>query len=178
MESPGDPEELSAPATLFPVTYDPSVLLNGVKSLSYAANMMATRQAQQAGCDEALLVRSNGVVLEAPTSAIFWASGGVLRTPALDVGILASITRGIVVDELAVEQGVFPLTDLLDADEAFLASTGREAQPVARIGDTQLRSVPGPMTVQAQDVLSRAVQRSPPYRSRSDRAAEAAGSER
>jgi branched-chain amino acid aminotransferase len=94
------------------------------------------------------------------------------------LGILASITRGIVVDELAVEQGVFPLTDLLDADEAFLASTGREAQPVARIGDTQLRSVPGPMTVQAQDVLSRAVQRSPPYRSRSDRAAEAAGSER
>jgi branched-chain amino acid aminotransferase len=178
LEAPGDPEELSSPATLLPVTYDPSTLLNGVKSLSYAANMMATRQAQQAGCDEALLVRSNGVVLEAPTSSIFWASGGVLRTPALHVGILSSITRGIIVDGIAVEQGVFPLTDLLDADEAFLASTGRGVQPVGRIGDTQLRSTPGPLTVQAQDVLSRAVQGSPPYRSRLDRAAEAADAER
>jgi branched-chain amino acid aminotransferase len=158
MESSGDRRQLSAPASLLPVTYNPSILLDGVKSLSYAANMAATRQAQQSGFDEALLVRSDQVVLEAPTSSIFWAADGVLRTPALDVGILASITRGVIVDALAVEQDAFRLQDALGADEAFLASTGRDAQPVARIGSTQLRSAPGPLTLQAQDVLHRAVQ--------------------
>jgi branched-chain amino acid aminotransferase len=157
MESSGDRRKLSEPATLLPVTYNPSILLDGVKSLSYGANMAASRRAQQSGFDEALLVRSDHVVLEAPTSSIFWATDGVLRTPALDVGILASITRSLIVDALAVEQAAFALQDLLDADEAFLASTGRDAQPVARIGSTQLRSAPGPLTLEAQEVLRQAV---------------------
>jgi branched-chain amino acid aminotransferase len=158
MESSGDRRKLSAPASLLPVTYNPSILLDGVKSLSYGANMVASHQAQQSGFDEALLVRSDQVVLEAPTSSIFWATDGVLRTPVLDVGILASITRGLIVEALTVEQGAFSLQDLLEADEAFLASTGRDAQPVARIGNTQLRSAPGPLTLEAQDILRRAVQ--------------------
>jgi branched-chain amino acid aminotransferase len=120
--------------------------------------MVASHQAQQSGFDEALLVRSDHVVLEAPTSTIFWATEGVLRTPALDVGILASITRGLIVEALTVEQGAFLLQDLLEADEAFLASTGRDAQPVVRIGTTQLRSAPGPLTLEAQDLLRRAVE--------------------
>ena len=56
------------------VTYSPSEILNGVKSLSYAANMQASRLAVAAGADEAVLVRPDGVVLEAPTSTIFWVS--------------------------------------------------------------------------------------------------------
>jgi branched-chain amino acid aminotransferase len=61
-------------AALATVTYSPTVILTGVKSLSYGANMQATRLAQARGGDEALLVRPDGVVLEAPTSTIFWAS--------------------------------------------------------------------------------------------------------
>src|SRR3954465_11666913 len=57
--------------TLATVTYSPTLILNGVKSLSYGANMQATRTAQAAGADEALLVRPDGIVLEAPTSTIF-----------------------------------------------------------------------------------------------------------
>jgi branched-chain amino acid aminotransferase len=158
MESSGDRRKLSAPASLLPVTYNPSILLDGVKSLSYGANMVASRRAQQSGFDEALLVRSDDVVLEAPTSSIFWAANGVLRTPALTVGILASITRGLIVDGLTVEQDAFPLQALLAADEAFLVSTGRDAQPIARIGSTQLRSAPGPVTLDAQDLLRTAVE--------------------
>ena len=56
------------------VTYSPTVILNGVKSLSYAANMQATRLAKARGADEAVLVRPDGTVLEPPTSAIFWVS--------------------------------------------------------------------------------------------------------
>ena len=58
------------------VTFSPSVILNGVKSLSYAANMEATRIAKSRGADEAVLVRPDGIVLEPPTSSIFWVSSG------------------------------------------------------------------------------------------------------
>ncbi len=57
-----------------PSSYSPTMILTGVKSLSYAANMQATRLAKGKGADEALLVRPDGIVLEAPTSTIFWAS--------------------------------------------------------------------------------------------------------
>src|SRR5215210_2454817 len=123
-----------ASVRLASVTYSPSVILTGVKSLSYAANMQATRIAEARGADEAVLVRPDGVVLEAPTSAISWASPqGGLRTPSLSTGILESITRSRIVRSLHVEEGEFRLEDLNAAGEAFLASTTREIQPVAAI---------------------------------------------
>ena len=81
-------------ARLAYVTYAPSRILDGVKSLSYAANMLASRMARERGFDEALLVTPHGRVLEAPTSSLFWvAPDGVLCTPPLEEHILASITR-------------------------------------------------------------------------------------
>jgi branched-chain amino acid aminotransferase len=145
--------------TLARVDYSPTIILTGVKSLSYGANMQATRIAEAAGADEALLVRPDGVVLEAPTSTIFWAGdGGPLRTPGLAVGILDSITRRRVVEELAVEEGEYPIEDLLAAREAFLASTVREVQPVTRVDDRDL--VPdGPHTAAARAAFERVVAR-------------------
>jgi branched-chain amino acid aminotransferase len=137
------------------VTYSPTVILTGVKSLSYGANMQATRTAESRGADEALLVRPDGVVLEAPTSTIFWATAeGRLRTPALDVGILDSITRRQVVRELDVEEGSFELDDLLGASEAFLASTVREVQPVTHV-DSQELQARGPRTAEAGEAFAR-----------------------
>jgi branched-chain amino acid aminotransferase len=142
---------------LLPIVYDPPVILNGVKSLSYAANMLASRQAVAAGYDEALLVSSGGTVLEGPTCAIFWVADGRLRTPALDTGILASITRRVLVERLPVQEGTFPLEDLLGAHEAFLASTARMAQPVAAVADSRLAPAPGPFTLRAQQALRAAI---------------------
>jgi branched-chain amino acid aminotransferase len=139
-----------ATVRLATVTYSPSVILDGVKSLSYGANMQATRIAIARGADEALLVRPDGSVLEAPTSAIFWVSAsGALRTPSLEAGILDSITRAQIVRELDVEEGQFDVQDLEAAPEAFLASTTREIQPVAAIDDRELE-VPGERTREAQ----------------------------
>ena len=143
--------------SLLPVTYAPSEVLTGVKSLSYAANMHATRIAANAGFDEALLVKPDGVVLEAPTSSIFWAVQGQLKTPSLESGILASITRQIVVDALNVEQGEFQIDDLMAADEAFLASTTREVQAVNRVADRAFQ-VPGPITRVAIGIVRRVVE--------------------
>jgi branched-chain amino acid aminotransferase len=137
------------------VTYSPSVILNGVKSLSYAANMQATRLAKAQGADEAVLVQPDGTVLEPPTSAIFWVSPqGSLRTPALDVGVLESITRDRLVKTLQVEEGAWPVADLRSAQEAFLASTTREMHAVAAIDGTELPAAPGPRTREAQEAFA------------------------
>jgi branched-chain amino acid aminotransferase len=134
------------------VAYSPSVILNGVKSLSYAANMQATRIAKSQGADEAVLVQPDGTVLEPPTSAIFWVSPqGTLRTPALDVGVLESITRDRLIKALDVEEGAWPIADLRAASEAFLASTTREVQAVAAIDGAELPAAPGPRTREAQE---------------------------
>jgi branched-chain amino acid aminotransferase len=137
--------------TVATVTYSPTVILNGVKSLSYAANMQASRLAKAGGADEAVLVRPDGVVLEPPTSAIFWVSAaGALRTPALEDGVLESITRDRLVKALDVEEGTWQVDDLRAAGEAFLASTTREIQPVAAIDGVALSAAPGPRTAEAR----------------------------
>jgi branched-chain amino acid aminotransferase len=147
-----------ASITLSAVTYSPTVILTGVKSLSYAANMQATRIAWGRGAGEALLVRPDGIVLEAPTSTIFWASPeGGLRTPSLAAGVLDSITRARIIHPLHVEEGEFPVEDLLGAREAFLASTVREVQPVAAIDGHELVT-PGPKTLEAQRAFERSLE--------------------
>lgn len=142
------------------VTYSPTTILNGVKSLSYAANMQATRIAKARGADEALLVRPDGIVLEAPTSTIFWVGGdGTLRTPSLDVGILASITRDRLIRDLEVAEGAFALDDLMSAREAFLASTVREVQAVSAIDETELPECLGEHTVAAARAFASVLER-------------------
>jgi branched-chain amino acid aminotransferase len=137
------------------VTYCPSVILNGVKSLSYAANMQSTRLARAQGANEAVLVQPDGIVLEPPTSSIFWVSPqGALRTPALDNGVLESITRDRLVKALHVEAGAWPVADLRAAREAFLASTTREIQAVSAIDGAELPESPGPRTREAQEAFA------------------------
>ena len=137
------------------VTYQPSVILNGVKSLSYAANMEASRIAKARGADEAVLVRPDGTVLEPPTSAVFWvAADGSLRTPALTDGVLESITRDRLVKALEVEEGSWQVDDLRGASEAFLASTTREVQAVSAIDGRDLPQAPGPRTEAAQQAFA------------------------
>lgn len=141
--------------SLATITYCPSVILTGVKSLSYAANMQATRLAKEQGADEAVLVQPDGTVLEPPTSAIFWVSPeGGLRTPALSVGVLESITRDRLVKALHVEEGAWPVSDLRAAGEAFLASTTREIQAVSAIDGRELPEAPGPRTREAQQAFA------------------------
>jgi len=137
------------------VTYSPTVILNGVKSLSYAANMQATRIAKAAGADEAVLIRPDGTVLEPPTSSVFWVSPeGELRTPALTDGVLESITRDRMVKALHVEEGSWHVDDLHAASEAFLASTTREIQAVSAVDGRSFEAAPGPRTREAQDAFA------------------------
>ncbi len=130
------------------ITFSPTRVLDGIKSLSYAANMLATRLAREQGFDEALLVTPHGRVLEAPTSSIFWATDGSLFTPPLDEHILASITRAVVLEVTGAGERPLTLDELLIADEAFLASTTREVEPIGAV-DERAFDAPGPLTQSA-----------------------------
>jgi branched-chain amino acid aminotransferase len=157
--------------SLATVRYSPSIILTGVKSLSYAANMQATRLAQGKGADEAVLVRPDDVVLEAPTSSLFWTgSDGALRTPAIETGILQSITRARLISELEVDEGEYRLDELLGAGEAFLASTTREVQPVSAIDGRELPDCPGERTKEAIATFTSVLDRELAERSTSGRA--------
>jgi len=113
-------------------------LLGGVKSTSYALNMVAVDEAKRLGGDDAVFLGPEGVVLEGPTTNIWWRSGDVLYTPALELGILQGVTRGALI-ELAVdlgyevEVGVYPLSALAEAEEAFTSSAVREVMPVVAL---------------------------------------------
>jgi branched-chain amino acid aminotransferase len=146
--------ELPERTSLRSITYSPTHVLDGVKSLSYGANRLATRLAQEQGYDEALLVTPHGRVLEAPTSSLFWVKGGELLTPPLSDHILASITRAIVIEVTGASERATTLTDVLDADEAFLASTIREVQPITRVDERQFEA-PGPVTARVADAVER-----------------------
>jgi branched-chain amino acid aminotransferase len=135
------------------VTFAPTRILDGVKSLSYAANMLAGRLARERGFDEALLVTPHGRVLEAPTASVFWVDArGDLCTPPLDDHILASITRQRVMALMEVRECHATTDDMLAAREAFLASTLREVGPVAAIEDRDLGE-PGEVTLKAAALL-------------------------
>ncbi len=140
--------------TLATVAFAPTRIMDGVKSLSYAANMLATRLAVEAGAQEALLCTPHGRVLEAPTSSFFYVLDGRLHTPPLDDHILASITRRDVIALTDAEERITIRDDLPRMTEAFLASTTREVQPVASIDGRALEASPGPRTERAAEAFA------------------------
>jgi 4-amino-4-deoxychorismate lyase len=130
-------------------------LLPGVKSTSYAVNMAAEAEARRRGADDAVFVDGDGIVLEGPTTNIWWRRGRrALCTPSLELGILAGVTRAAVV-ELArglgyeVVEGSFPLRELANAEEAFTSSSVREVMPVAELDEHPLGRGPAADELQA-----------------------------
>jgi branched-chain amino acid aminotransferase len=150
--------ELPPTIRLAQVTYAPTRILDGIKSLSYGSNMLATRLAQERGFDEALLVTPHGRVLEAPTSTLFWVRAGRLYTTPIEEHVLASITRRIIFEVAGAEEQVIGVDDLADVEEAFLASTLREVMPVAAIDEREYPS-PGPVTDRTRELVSAEVER-------------------
>ncbi len=145
-------KELPETIGLATVEYAPTRILDGVKSLSYGANMLATRIAKEEGAQEALLVTPHGRVLEAPTCSFFYAyDDATLCTPPLSEHILDSITRRAIVATSDVTEQTLTRDDLGRVTEAFLASTLREVHPVATIDGDALPAAPGPLSASAAE---------------------------
>ena len=141
------------------VTYAPTRVLDGLKTLSYAGNMLAGRLAHERGFDEALLVTPHGRVLEGPTWTFFWVAGGQVLTPPLEDRILNSITRRYVLEECDASEQPCTLDDVAAAEEAFIASTVREVMPIAAVDDIELPAAPGPVSLEAGERLARRIER-------------------
>jgi branched-chain amino acid aminotransferase len=141
------------------VTYAPTRVLGGLKTLSYAANMLAGRLAKEQGADEALLATPHGRILEGPTWTFFWVAGARLHTPPLTDGILDSITRRRLLEECDVTEAPCTVDDVRAAEEAFIASTVREVMPITAVDDIELPLAPGPVTRAAREAFTQRVAR-------------------
>jgi branched-subunit amino acid aminotransferase/4-amino-4-deoxychorismate lyase len=131
-------------------------LLAGVKATSYAAAMAAVALAESEGADDALFLGEGETVLELTTANIWWRVDDVLFTPAVATGVLPGVTRGALV-ELArgagyrVQEGLFTLPALLNAEEAFVSSAVREVVSVVLIDKREVAR--GPVAAELQALL-------------------------
>lgn len=131
-----------------------SALNPAIKSLNYLNNILAKIEANNGGCEEAIMLNSEGFVSECTGDNIFIVKGNQLLTPPLSAGALYGITRGVVID-LGRESGMnvaepnLTRYDLFNADECFLTGTGAEIVPVVRIDGRVIGSgKPGPVTLE------------------------------
>jgi branched-chain amino acid aminotransferase len=129
-----------------------SALNPAIKSLNYLNNVMAKIEANNSGCEEALMLNAEGFVSECTGDNIFIVKGGQLSTPPLSAGALYGITRQVVM-ELAREDGLtvtepnLTRYDTFIADECFLTGTGAELIPVVKIDGRVIGTgKPGPVT--------------------------------
>jgi branched-subunit amino acid aminotransferase/4-amino-4-deoxychorismate lyase len=132
--------------------------LGGAKTMSYLPNMAATRAARMDGGDDALLVSLEGWVLEGPTFAVCWVVDGVVHAPAIDLGIVDSISRrtalGLAADlGIEVVLGRWSLEALDAASEVLISSSVRDVIAVRRVGDRTLPEGATPV----RDALSAAL---------------------
>lgn len=133
-------------------------LLPGTKCVSYATHAAATAEARRRDADDAVFVDLDETVLEGTVTNVWWREGSTLLTPALELGILAGETRAALL-ELApgagyeVEEGVFPVGRLRQADEIFTSSSVREVMPVVALDGEPVSRGP------AADALQTALRR-------------------
>ena len=132
-----------------------------IKSNNLLNNALGMQQAIKAGAVEAVFHNYRGEIAECAQSNLFIVSKGVLKTPPLDAGLLAGITRAFVLEcaaGIGVPSQEVPLKDqeLFGADEAFLTSSTKDLVPIVTVDDTRIGSgAPGPTTMRLLDEYRR-----------------------
>ena len=119
--------------------------LAGLKTTSYAENVIALAYAAERGASEAVFANIAGHLCEGTGSNVFYVVEGELRTPTLASGCLAGISRALLLEWVGAREVDEPLEVLEKAEEVFLVSTTRDVQAVARCDDRVL-AAPGPVT--------------------------------
>jgi branched-chain amino acid aminotransferase len=125
--------------------------LAGLKTTSYAENVVALAYAHERGATEAVFANLAGHLCEGTGSNVFYVVDGELRTPTLAAGCLAGISRALLLEWYGGREVDAPIEVLADAEEVLLVSTTRDVQAVTRCDDRELAG-PGPVTRQCQEV--------------------------
>jgi branched-chain amino acid aminotransferase len=140
------------------------------KTTNNLNNILAKMESLARGAYEAVMLNADGYVAEGTICNVFFVSGGALKTPSLDCGLLAGVTRSAVIAlarrrGLSVVEGRFRPRDLFAAREVFLTSTTFEVLPVSSIVDEEgrVRAVgdgrPGPWAPALRHDFRRLVER-------------------
>ncbi|WP_030691995.1 aminotransferase class IV [Streptomyces globisporus] len=127
--------------------------LTGLKTTSYAENVVALARAREQGASEALFANTVGQLCEGTGSNVFVVVDGRILTPPVSSGCLAGITRALAVQWTGAQETDLPLEVLESADEIFLTSTLRDVQAVHRVDGRELAGAPGPVTAKAMRVF-------------------------
>jgi branched-chain amino acid aminotransferase len=121
--------------------------LAGLKTTSYAENVVALAYAAERGASEAVFANTAGNLCEGTGTNVFYVVDGELRTPTLGSGCLAGVTRALVLEWYGGHEVDEPVGVLAEAEEVFLASTTRDVQPVRSCDGRELEA-PGPITAE------------------------------
>ena len=143
--APMDPMPRTTSVVRVPWPRNERGALAGVKSTSYAENVLALAEAARHGASEAVFANLAGHLCEGTGTNVGYVVDGEVRTPTLGVGCLAGVTRALLLEWYDVKQVDEPIEVLDSADEIFLMSTTRDVQAVHRLDDRDLPA-PGPVT--------------------------------
>ena len=144
--SPIQPAPATTRVVTVPWTRNENSATAGLKTTSYAENVVALARAQAAGASEALFANTRGHLCEGTGSNVFYVVDGELRAPTLDSGCLAGVTRALVLEWCGAREVDEPLSEVVEAmSEAFLVSTTRDVQAISH-WDGRALPAPGPVT--------------------------------
>jgi len=131
--------------------------LAGLKTTSYAENVVALARAHEAGADEAVFANTAGNLCEGTGTNVFVVIDSRVVTPPLSSGCLAGVTRDLLLEHLdvGIVEADVPMPTFVDCDEAFVTSSTRDVQPIATIDGRALARVPGPQTQAVCDAFAR-----------------------
>jgi branched-chain amino acid aminotransferase len=154
--TPAAPHAPSAAVVTVPWVRNERAATAGLKTTSYAENVIAVTHARSRGAEEALLANTRGELCEGTASNVFVVTDGVLRTPPLDSGCLAGITRELAIEwcrqaGVEVVEESMPFDVLHSADEVIITNSSRDVQGVHLVDDRSLHA-PGPVTARAIEV--------------------------
>lgn len=151
--------DTTAVATV-PWTRNERAATAGLKTTSYAENVIALAHAKSKGGSEAIFANNRDELCEGTGSNIFVVVDGVLHTPPLESACLAGITRELTIEYardvgIEVVEEALPFTVLETAEEAFLTSSTRDVQPIHAIDGREL-DAPGPITTRVREAFAKA----------------------
>lgn len=153
--APLEPWEPDTTAVTVPWPRNERSAIAGLKTTSYAENVVALAEARKVGATEAILPNLVGQLCEGTGTNVFVVLDGQLVTPPLLAGCLAGVTRALVLEELPdADEDNVPLAALAAAEEVLLTSSTRDVQPLRMLDGRELPGVDGPVAKRAIDAIA------------------------
>jgi branched-chain amino acid aminotransferase len=153
--APLDPWEADTVAVTVPWPRNERSAVTGLKTTSYAENVVALAEAWKVGATEAIMSNLAGNLCEGTGTNVFVVRGGRLFTPPLLAGCLAGVTRALLLEELPdADQDNVPMTTLPEADEVLLTSSTRDVQPLRMLDGRELPGIEGSVAKRAIDAIA------------------------